>query len=347
MEGSPPHGLSCLVMPMLGNNLAVVKKTKGKNFTPVVAMPYLIQMLDAIQEVHDRGFIHRDIKPSNFLLGRGKYHDRVYITDFGLSKLHFDDKGNVIPARPSAEFRGTVTYASLNAHKKIDLGRRDDLWSFYFMMLDFLNEDILWRGAKNAKPEDAQPAKEKALNDPEHFLWRGVTENMIEPRNIFNSILKLNYEDKPNYEYIKTNLLSMQEKFIKEQDANLTPMKAKLKPYMAKGRKKKCVENQNVPNTETTPPMQQTSQEIVNVELEEIHTTTTQHQETSGSDINIIIKEKSMTQNNEELKKQNDQMNKIIDLDEKKEAVIDPKTKMAWIFGAELINNSNNIQKLS
>lgn len=51
-------------------------------------------MLDAIMNVHDRGYIHRDIKPSNFVMGRGKTRDKVFIVDFGLAKLHLQKNGN-------------------------------------------------------------------------------------------------------------------------------------------------------------------------------------------------------------------------------------------------------------
>ena len=85
-------------------------------------------MLDAIRKLHDRGYIHRDIKPSNFVMGRGKFKNKVYMVDFGLAKQHLNKNGNLklkifiglpIDQRPTADFRGTITYASLNAHNKI------------------------------------------------------------------------------------------------------------------------------------------------------------------------------------------------------------------------------------
>ena len=76
-------------------------------------------MLNIIEKVHDKGYIHRDIKPSNFVMGKGRNRTEVYLVDFGLGKLHLGRDGVAVEQRPSADFRGTVAYASLNAHNKI------------------------------------------------------------------------------------------------------------------------------------------------------------------------------------------------------------------------------------
>ena len=76
-------------------------------------------MLEAIEEVHNRGFIHRDVKASNFVLSQD--YKEVYIVDFGLAKKHLDASKNPYKQRKKADFRGTVSFASLNAHNNIDL----------------------------------------------------------------------------------------------------------------------------------------------------------------------------------------------------------------------------------
>eukprot|EP00826_Nyctotherus_ovalis_P009600 TRINITY_DN1253_c0_g1_i2.p2 TRINITY_DN1253_c0_g1~~TRINITY_DN1253_c0_g1_i2.p2 ORF type:complete len:114 (+),score=3.96 TRINITY_DN1253_c0_g1_i2:601-942(+) len=78
-------------------------------------------MLYAIEKVHDMGYIHRDIKPSNFVMGKKPNNHMVYIVDFGLCKQHLNSKGVPVDQRRTADFRGTVAYASLNAHNKIVL----------------------------------------------------------------------------------------------------------------------------------------------------------------------------------------------------------------------------------
>lgn len=76
-------------------------------------------MLSAVEEVHNMGYIHRDIKPSNFVMGEGKTRNRVYIVDFGLGKAHLTSEGVPVEQRKAVDFRGTIAYASLNAHNKI------------------------------------------------------------------------------------------------------------------------------------------------------------------------------------------------------------------------------------
>ena len=102
-----------------------------------------MEMVVSVREVHKRGFIHRDVKASNFVMC--KENRQVFIVDFGLAKKHLDSNNMPVPKRKSADFRGTVSFASLNAHMSIDLARRDDMWSLYFTMLDFLNEKLEWR----------------------------------------------------------------------------------------------------------------------------------------------------------------------------------------------------------
>jgi tau tubulin kinase len=85
---------------------------------------------------------------------------RVFICDFGLAKKHLDSHKNPVPPRKRADFRGTVSFASLNAHNNIDLGRVDDMWSFYFTMLDFLNEKLNWRETKGSKCHDMDEVKQ-------------------------------------------------------------------------------------------------------------------------------------------------------------------------------------------
>ena len=109
--------MNFIVMELLGNNLSNLKKSMGLGFTDTYAYDILIQMLNCIENVHSKGYIHRDIKPSNFVICNQE--KKVYIVDFGLAKLHLNKMGEAYPERKNADFRGTIAFASMNAHNRM------------------------------------------------------------------------------------------------------------------------------------------------------------------------------------------------------------------------------------
>ncbi|MEO1617048.1 MAG: serine/threonine-protein kinase [Planctomycetota bacterium] len=60
----------------------------SRRMSRVVAVDYLVQMVDAVAFAHERNVLHRDIKPENFIL----FSDRtIRLTDFGLARLETTD----------------------------------------------------------------------------------------------------------------------------------------------------------------------------------------------------------------------------------------------------------------
>eukprot|EP00826_Nyctotherus_ovalis_P046663 TRINITY_DN5305_c0_g3_i1.p2 TRINITY_DN5305_c0_g3~~TRINITY_DN5305_c0_g3_i1.p2 ORF type:complete len:137 (-),score=15.15 TRINITY_DN5305_c0_g3_i1:187-597(-) len=51
--------------------------------------------------------------------------------------------------------------------------------------------------------------KEQCLREPEKYLWAGTMGDGKEMRNIFYAIDALEYYDRPNYTYIREQLLSL------------------------------------------------------------------------------------------------------------------------------------------
>ena len=74
----------------------------------------------------------------------------MYLVDFGLAKEHIDPKTGVpFNERKHTDFRGTIPYASLTAHLKKELGRVDDLWSYFFIVLEFFEQPLPWKTNTN------------------------------------------------------------------------------------------------------------------------------------------------------------------------------------------------------
>lgn len=109
--------LNFIVMELFGKNISNLKKSLGPAFTDIIAYDILLQMLTCIENIHNRGYIHRDIKPSNFVISQNERN--VYMVDFGLAKLHLNKNGEPFAERKNADFRGTIAFASMNAHNKI------------------------------------------------------------------------------------------------------------------------------------------------------------------------------------------------------------------------------------
>ena len=118
-----------VVMTLHGKNLAELRRSQTRQcFTLSTSLRISLQILQAIESIHVIGFLHRDIKPSNFSMGRLPHTCRtVYMLDFGLARKYTNAEGGVRAARPQAGFRGTVRYASINAHKNRVRCRRETI----------------------------------------------------------------------------------------------------------------------------------------------------------------------------------------------------------------------------
>eukprot|EP00041_Stephanoeca_diplocostata_P021066 m.483650 g.483650 ORF g.483650 m.483650 type:complete len:474 (-) comp21728_c1_seq4:1610-3031(-) len=142
-----------VIMGLVGDNLSILRKRMPRQrFSLYTVCEIAVQTLTAIRTLHEHGVLHRDIKPSNFAVGSAHNaadFQRIYVLDFGLSRLYRTAEGRVRAARPVAGFRGTARYASLNAHETKELGRRDDLWSHLYMLIEFASGSLPWRRLKD------------------------------------------------------------------------------------------------------------------------------------------------------------------------------------------------------
>ncbi|KAL9952140.1 hypothetical protein ACROYT_G039350 [Oculina patagonica] len=202
-----------LVMSLQGSNLAELRRSQPKGvFSQSTMLRLGFQILRSIKAIHEAGFLHRDIKPSNFAMGSSPdtCHS-CFMLDFGLARQFTKGNGEVRPARGSAGFRGTVRYASINAHENKEMGRQDDLWSFFYMMAEFAIGHLPWRKIKDKE----QVGKMKKAYDHQLFLkWLPP-----EFKQFLDHISKLKYEDKPDYKMlISTIEKAIAKKSIKESD---------------------------------------------------------------------------------------------------------------------------------
>ncbi|VDK81181.1 unnamed protein product [Dibothriocephalus latus] len=126
-----------IVMTLQGPSLSVLfKKSPQRRFTLPTTLRLACKCLDAIEAVHSVGFLHRDIKPGNFTIRADEPHE-VCILDFGLSRkfISSDPRRTIREPRSSVSFRGTVRYASINAHEGRELVV--NRWASHLESLDY------------------------------------------------------------------------------------------------------------------------------------------------------------------------------------------------------------------
>ncbi|VDM58045.1 unnamed protein product [Angiostrongylus costaricensis] len=173
-----------MIMTLLGENLKELRMHCPKEFMSAHTWSRIgIQCLYSVKLVHDYGFVHRDIKPNNFVMGYREDYDRariVHILDFGLSRsrLRFlsGSYKKWVPrrARGTAEFRGTLRYCSPNVHEKKEQGRRDDLWSLYYVLIE-LHCGLPWQTIRDKQKVEMVKMnisdKDLVLNFPGQILF--------------------------------------------------------------------------------------------------------------------------------------------------------------------------------
>ena len=128
-------------------NLAELRRAQIRgSFSLSTTLRLGYQILKGIEAIHEVGFLHRDVKPSNFAVGRTPSTMRhIYMLDFGLARQYTNAQGEVRPPRGAAGFRGTVRYASMNAHKNKEMGELEYISICFFFILNvFLDFPLLY-----------------------------------------------------------------------------------------------------------------------------------------------------------------------------------------------------------
>ncbi|CAB3410847.1 unnamed protein product [Caenorhabditis bovis] len=183
-----------LVMSLLGKEIGDLRRRlPGRKMSAPSTIRIFIQVVKALQDMHEAGFVHRDVKPSNMAVGL-KNEQVVYIFDFGLSRqIMFPDASGKLKLRDprsKSVFRGTVRYCSLNVHLHKEQGRHDDLYGALYAMIETLTSQLPWKG----KPKkETQTLKEKTTDAQ---LTKGCPKSFLE---IAQGLRKLKYSDTPPY----------------------------------------------------------------------------------------------------------------------------------------------------
>ncbi|TNV80254.1 hypothetical protein FGO68_gene10129 [Halteria grandinella] len=168
-----------------------------------------LQMLSAIRQLHNKGYIHQDIKPDNF---RVTEDGVVKLLDLGLV-YQYDLKGRHKPFGKFG-FKGSPYYASTNALQGYVLSRRDDIESLGYSLMQLINPFTPW--------VDNQ-SHSQILSSKKHFISSNKDDVPLCYQGIQAFIYisqQLSYTQEPDYshfEYLIRNLFRPIEKQVTKE----------------------------------------------------------------------------------------------------------------------------------
>ena len=198
-EGLTVDGEQYIVMEFLeGTGLNSVLMVK-QDLLAGARLHYIRQMAEALQVVHEKGFIHRDICPRNLLFTGDA--NILKLTDFGLTvpnRKPYTDPGNRT---------GTPDYMAPELARRRPTDQRLDIFSFGVTIYELCTRQLPWPKGDSGlaamthdQPpmpiETYRPAINKTLAEAIHTCIEPDPKNRFESINKFlRAISKIKYED--------------------------------------------------------------------------------------------------------------------------------------------------------
>jgi casein kinase 1 len=191
-------------MDRLGPSLQNLFDACDRKFSLKTVLMLADQMITRVEQVHAKDYLHRDIKPDNFLIGGHEVGKAglLHIIDFGLSKRYRERKTQKhTPFGEGKGFLGTARFASLNAHRGVVQGRRDDLEAVGYILAYFLRGTLPWQKIRaDSKPELYKKIAAMKESTPTEKLCEHLP---IEFATFLDYCRGLSFTEKPDYDFLR------------------------------------------------------------------------------------------------------------------------------------------------
>jgi serine/threonine protein kinase len=198
-----------LVCEALGKSVQDLLTKCGGSFSLKTVLMVGFQILNRIEYLHQHNYIHRDIKPSNFLVGIGNKKNTIYLVDFRLSKEYCDKNGNHIDYVKNKSYVGTIRYMSINCHKGVESARRDDMFSYIYMLFFLYYGNLPWQGMNDADKKKRLKLignlKGEFNKDPSKYFQNPKVPNSF--IKILDYIRKMKFKQNIDYDKIREFLV--------------------------------------------------------------------------------------------------------------------------------------------
>ncbi|MBI2690018.1 MAG: tetratricopeptide repeat protein [Acidobacteria bacterium] len=151
--GSEP--ITFLSMEYLDGQTVAERLRRDGPMTTAQALPYVLQILDALDAAHRAGVIHRDLKPSNIMLvPDGGKTDRAVVTDFGIARSVQDDSAET-RLTGSRGVVGTPDYMAPEQWTGGDVDATTDLYALAVVVHEMVSgEKPKWPRSPGVVPDE-------------------------------------------------------------------------------------------------------------------------------------------------------------------------------------------------
>lgn len=198
-----------IIIDYFGDNLKILKynldkidiemkeKIKFINFI-------IINIIDAIEKLHNLNYIYRDIKPQNFCYNQ----NCIKLIDLGFCKKFINNSKHIENIKLT-NIIGTPNYVSLSVLNLNNPSRRDDIESIIYLYLFLLFPQIYWKlyiQLDNLNKKDINFINHIINLFQKNYNYKFNFDYIIKYLNLVRSI---KFADKPNYELFKIFIKSI------------------------------------------------------------------------------------------------------------------------------------------
>ncbi|KAM3595614.1 uncharacterized protein V6R79_026434 [Siganus canaliculatus] len=222
-----------MVIDRLGADLQNKFEECGKRLPRKVVLQLGLRLLDILEYIHEHEYVHADIKASNLMLSHSD-PNQVYLADYGLAYRYAPDSVlKEYKEDPKRCHDGTIEFTSIDAHKGASPSRRGDLEILSYCMVQWLCGRLPWED-KLQDPLYVRDCKMRSQEDISEFMAKCFSDQdkPDEIQRFMEEVKSLGYQDKPQYEKLRSILLAGLKAMRTKDDGKLefTPFNGTVSP---------------------------------------------------------------------------------------------------------------------